>query len=335
MDKPIIEQMQDSVPSTSDMKESATGTIDSISESISETKQSLQSSLDDFSNKSVVDAGKEFLDSNSLLAKFAFLVLVFIVFMVILKIAVAILGYFLSPSRSPYLVKGYVNGNENIQIYQDPKRDDTVPILKSNDRHRGIEFTWSTWLYLNENQNTTPNYNAIFVKGVDKFDTTSGLGVVNGPGLYVRSDTDDSSVTTQYLHVVMDHVSSTATIDTNLENGRDAVQVDNVPIKKWFHLAIRMQNMVLDIYVNGTIVKRHNMDKIPKQNFHDVWVSKGFSGKLSNLQYHDRALNVFEINNTVMFGPNTTASNRSQDASGLSGNYSYLSSMWYNAAHNP
>ena len=115
MDKPIIEQMQDSVSSTSDIKESTSNTIDSISESISETKQSLQSSLDDFSNKSVVDAGKEFLDSNSLLAKFAFLVLVFIVFMVILKIAVAILGYFLSPSRSPYLVKGYVNGNENIQ----------------------------------------------------------------------------------------------------------------------------------------------------------------------------------------------------------------------------
>ena len=331
MDKPIIEQMQNSVPSTSDIKESATGAIDSITESISETKQSLQSSLDDFSNKSVVDAGKEFLDSNSLLAKFAFLVLVFIVFMVILKIAVAILGYFLSPSRSPYLVNGYVNGNENIQIYQDPKRDDTVPILKSNDRHRGIEFTWSTWLYLNETQD--PNYNAIFVKGVDKFES-NGMGVVNGPGLYV-SQTDASGVTTQYLHVVMDHVSSTATTDTDLDSGRDSVQVDNVPIKKWFHLATRMQNMVLDIYVNGTIVKRHNMDKIPKQNFHDVWVSKGFSGKLSNLQYHDRALNVFEINNTVMFGPNTTASNRSQDASGLSGNYSYLSSMWYNAAHNP
>jgi hypothetical protein len=334
MDKPIIEQMQDSVSSTSDIKESTSNTIDSISESISETKQSLQSSLDDFSNKSVVDAGKEFLDSNSLLAKFAFLVLVFIVFMVILKIAVAILGYFLSPSRSPYLVKGYVNGNENIQIYQDPKRDDSVPILKSNDRHRGIEFTWSSWLYLNETQNTNPTYNAIFVKGVDKFDDSSGVGVVNGPGLYV-SQSDVSGVTTQYLHIIMDHVSLSATIDTDLESGRDAVQVDNVPIKKWFHLAIRMQNMVLDIYVNGTIVKRHNMDKIPKQNFHDVWVSKGFSGKISNLQYHDRALNVFEINNTVMFGPNTTASNRSQDSSGLSGNYSYLSSMWYNAAHNP
>ena len=335
MDKPIIEQMQDSVPSTSDIKESTTNTIDSISESISETKQSLQNSLDDFSNKSVVDAGKEFLDSNSLLAKFAFLVLVFIVFMVILKIAVAILGYFLSPSRSPYLVKGYVNGNENIQIYQDPKRDDTVPILKSNDRHRGIEFTWSTWLYLNENQEPSPTYKAVFVKGVDQFDSTSGIGLVNGPGLYIRNDTDASGVTTQYIHIVMDHVSSGATLNDDLDSGRDSIQVDNVPIKKWFHLAIRMQNMVLDIYVNGTIVKRHNMDKIPKQNFHDVWVSKGFSGKLSNLQYHDRALNVFEINNTVMFGPNTTASNRSQDASGLSGNYSYLSSMWYNAAHNP
>ena len=102
MDKPIIEQMQDSIPSTDDIKENTSNTMESISESITETKESLQSSLDDFSNKSIVDAGQEFLDSNSLLAKFAFLVLIFIAFMVILKIAVAILGYFLAPSRNPY-----------------------------------------------------------------------------------------------------------------------------------------------------------------------------------------------------------------------------------------
>jgi hypothetical protein len=336
MDKPIIEQMQNSVPSTSYIKESATGAIDSITESISETKQSLQNSLDDFSNKSVVDAGKEFLDSNSLLAKFAFLVLVFIAFMVILKIAVAILGYFLAPSRNPYLVKGYINGNENVQIYQDPKRDDSVPIYKSNDRHRGIEFTWSSWIYLNKDQNNGEKHSPIFIKGVDNFDSTTGIGITNGPGLYVKEtkEADGSGVYTQSLVVVMDHVSEIATNSTNLNDGRDSITVEDIPIQKWFHLAIRMQNMMMDIYVNGTIVKRHNMDKVPKQNFHDVWAGKGFNGKISNLRYYDRALNVFELNNIVMFGPDTTASKRSQDSSGKSGNYSYLSSMWYSAAHN-
>lgn len=336
MDKPIIEQMQDSIPSTDDIKESTSNTMESISESINETKESLQSSLDDFSNKSIVDAGKEFLDSNSLLAKFAFLVLIFIAFMVILKIAVAILGYFLAPSRNPYLVKGYINGNENIQIYQDPKRDDSVPIFKSNDRHRGIEFTWSSWIYLNKDQSNDGKHSPIFIKGVDNFDSTTGIGITNGPGLYVKETTeaDGSDVYTQNLVVVMDHVSEIATNSTNLNDGRDSITVGDIPIQKWFHLAIRMQNMMMDIYVNGTIVKRHNMDKVPKQNFHDVWAGKGFNGKISNLRYYDRALNVFELNNIVMFGPDTTASKRSQDNSGKSGNYSYLSSMWYNAAHN-
>jgi len=94
-----------------------------------------------------------------------------------------------------------------------------------------------------------------------------------------------------------------------------------------------MQNMVMDIYVNGTIVKRHNMDKIPKQNYHDIFAAIDFKGKLSNLRYYDRALNVFEINNIVMFGPDTNPSERSIDRSGTSGTYSYISSSWYNAGY--
>ncbi len=325
MDKSPIEYMKENTPTVGDMKESSLNIMDSINQSIDETKDGLKSSLNDFSNKSVVDAGREFLESNSILAKFAFLIIVFIVFMVIFKIMVSILGYFLSPSRSPYIIRGALGGNENEQITQDPKKEDSIVVLKSNDRHRGIEFTWSTWLYLNETQTDTTNYNPIFVKGTDSADATSNVRIVNGPGVYVKTDASNN-IAHQNLHIFMDHVGETAT-------GRDEIKVEKLPLKKWFHLAIRMQNMVMDIYVNGTIVKRHNMDKIPKQNYHDIFAAIDFKGKLSNLRYYDRALNVFEINNIVMFGPDTNPSERSIDRSGTSGTYSYISSSWYNAGY--
>jgi hypothetical protein len=354
MDKPIIEQIKESVPTTNDIKEGSLNTMDSINKSIDEAKNGVTKSLQDFSNKSIVDASSEFLNSNSLLAKFAFIFLVFIVFMIILKIAIAIMGFFLSPSRSPYVIKGKINGSEFVEISQDPKKEDSIPILKSNDRHRGIEFTWSSWLFMNDTQELS-KFSPIFIKGNNNKDGRE-LYLTNGPGVYVKQDLS-GGFQHQTIHILMDHVHSSpvsdtgasmtdtkdgankitnSTVDdTKLDQARDHIVIDNIPIKKWFHLAIRMQNMIMDVYVNGTIVKRHNMDKIPKQNYQNILAGVDYRGSLADLRYFDRALNVFEINNIVMFGPNTRPSDRSVDSSSRSGNFSYLSSMWYNEAHNP
>lgn len=346
MDKPIIEQIKESVPTTNDIKEGSLNAMNSINESIDEAKTGVTKSLQDFSNKSIVDASSEFLNSNSLLAKFAFIFLVFIVFMIILKIAIAIMGFFLSPSRSPYVIKGKINGSEFVEISQDPKKEDSIPILKSNDRHRGIEFTWSSWLFMNDKQENNTDFSPIFIKGNDNKDGNN-VFLTNGPGVYVKQDLS-GGFEYQTIHILMDHVDSLSVSDkdknidasnladkTELNKARDHIVIDNIPIKKWFHLAIRLQNMIMDVYVNGTIVKRHNMDKIPKQNYQNILAGVDYRGSLADLRYFDRALNVFEINNIVMFGPNTRPSNRSVDSSSRSGNFSYLSSMWYNEAHNP
>ena len=345
MDKPIIEQIKESVPTANDIKEGSLNAMDSINESIDEAKNGITQSLQEFSNKSIVDASAEFLESNSLLAKFAFIFLVFIIFMIILKVAIAIMGFFLSPSRSPYVIKGKINGSEFVEISQDPKKEDSIPILKSNDRHRGIEFTWSSWLFMNDTQENS-KFSPIFIKGNNTKDGDN-VFLTNGPGVYVKQDLS-GGFQHQTIHILMDHVDSLAVSDKNknidasnladkteLNKARDHIVIDNIPIKKWFHLAIRLQNMIMDVYVNGTIVKRHNLDKIPKQNYQNILAGVDYRGSLADLRYFDRALNVFEINNIVMFGPNTRPSNRSVDSSSRSGNFSYLSSMWYNEAHNP
>jgi hypothetical protein len=319
-----------------DVKEGTISTVNSINESIQDAKQGIQSSISDFSNKTVVNASDEFLQSNSLLAKFVFIILVFIVFMIVLKLSMTILGYFLSPKTSPYLIKGAISSSDKVIIYQDPKNNESIPILKSNDRNKGIEFTWSSWLYLSPDQTATTKYKPIFVKGTTPSNNSAsgtGLYVSNGPGLYVTTEISGNF----NLVVVIDHIDSSKidfTTDSTLEQARDIIVAKNLPIQKWFHLAIRMQNTVLDIYVNGTIVKRHNMDKVPKQNFHDVTIGGGYNGKLSNLRYYDYALNVFEINNIVMFGPNLKPSSKSVESKGDSSTYSYLSNIWYHNSYN-
>jgi hypothetical protein len=341
MDKPLIEKLKDNTPSMDNIKEGASGlakntsdALQGVGKSLNEAKDGLKSSLSDFSNKSVVDAGSDFLNSNSLLAKFAFIILVFLVFMIVLKVMMTVIGYFMSPRNDPYLIKGTIRGSDTATITQAPGKDTTIPILRSNDRHRGLEFTWSSWLFLNEPNGVSTKRENIFVKGADSYDA-SGISISNGPGMYVMAV--DATDAYQYkLEFVMDTIDGGESIaDGDLDGGRDTVEVDNLPIEKWFHVAMRMQNMILDVYVNGTIVKRHNMDYIPKQNSHDIHVSgnEGFHGTVSDLRYFARALNVFEINNIVMRGPNLKASKLSVESKTKSGNYSYLSNLWYNNAY--
>jgi hypothetical protein len=332
-DKPFIDQMSDmakdaraSLPygdardrpnfSMQGVGESVQG----IGESMQDMKTGMMDSISDFSKKSVTDASSEFLDSNSLLAKFSFIILVLVVFMVALKLLMSFVGYLFTPTTNPYLVKGMLNGNKTTTITQDPSKIGSIEVLRSNDRNKGIEFTYATWLLLHE-PNDTKCQN-IFVKGNNMFDASYSL--TNGPGMYVTAVTDASGMMTYTLDVLMD------TIDSNTF---EKVTVPNIPIKKWVNIAVRIQNLTLDVYVNGTIAKRLNLTKLPKQNSSDVIVcgNGGFTGSLSNLRYYAYALSVFEINNIVRGGPSLTSSSLSSDSIAVSGTSTYLANSWYSS----
>ena len=128
---------------------------------------------------------------------------------------------------------------------------------------------------------------------------------------------------TNKLHIIMDSVESN---DTNT-----IIDVENVPLKKWFHVAIRATNINVDVYINGIVVSRLEMSNTPKQNFGDVYICQngGFMGQLSSLRYFNNALNVFEINNLVASGPKMN----SVDTTPTDGGFKYLSNYWYSSKY--
>jgi hypothetical protein len=319
--KPLLEQIKSAVPTTDDVSKSVSASAQSVSDSIANAKAGIQNSLNEFSSKSILNAGSEFLDSNGLLARFAFIFFVLIVFMMVMKVCLAILGYFMSPYSNPYVVRGLLDGSESAIIIQSTSDLNSVPILRSNDRYKGMEYTWSIWLKLKPSSSTDGNYRNIFVKGDAKF-APNGFNLLNGPGLYVQ-DVSNNSIHEYKLIVIQDHNGSST-------DRHDEIDISSIPQNKWCHVAIRLQNMVMDIYMNGTIVKRHTMTAAPTQNYNNVTVhgNSGFAGSSSNLRYYSYALNVFEINNIIMFGPDTKKSTLSDDSAGT-GNFSYLSNLWY------
>jgi hypothetical protein len=230
-----------------------------------------------------------------------------------------LIGYFSKPKDNPMLISGTMNAANEVVISQDPNNKSSIPILRSNNRNTGIEFTWSVWIYINDINppNKPPQFSNIFNKGNGTYGSNGLATVNNGPGLYL----DNSG---HQLLIAMNTVSS--------QNPTEYMYIKDMPLRKWFNCCIRLENTLLDVYINGTIAGRIIMQDVPKQNYENVNVCKngGFNGNIADLKYYDRALSVFEINNIVIWGRNTKASGAAGTADATGFPY-YLSNLWYNS----
>ena len=89
-------------------------------------KQKFNTMLSGFSSEP--GANPQFSSSNTIIAKFAFLVLVFVLFIFILNLGISLLIYFIMPRDDPYLIKGMIQGSQPVTITQDPNSSSSVPV---------------------------------------------------------------------------------------------------------------------------------------------------------------------------------------------------------------
>jgi hypothetical protein len=264
-----------------------------------------------FSTSSGNFESPSFLESNSLVAKFAFLLLVIFAFVIFLRVGISTISYLLKPTSSPHLIDGMVDAKQMIIFPQDPSNNGAVTIYRSVNAGDGIEFTWSVWIYVNNLQYLEGQYKHIFYKGNSNLESNGLNFPNNAPGLYLAPNKNDLVVMMNTYNVI-----------------NEEIVVPDIPLNKWFNVIIRCKNTTLDVYANGTIVRSVNLIGVPKQNYGDVYVGMngGFDGNISNLWYYDYALGTAEIQKISANGPNTTMVGSSAINDTLS---NYLSLRWY------
>jgi hypothetical protein len=253
----------------------------------------------------------DFLNSNSLVIKFAFLLLVIFGFVIFLRLGISLIGYLLQPSDSPKLIDGMVEGNQLIIFPQDPSNNGAVTIYRSVNANEGVEFTWSVWVFIQDLQTNAGIYKHVFSKGNSNLDPNGLIQPNNAPGLYIAPNTNTLVVMMNTFHVI-----------------NEEILIPNIPMNKWVNVIIRCQNTTLDVYINGTITRSINLVGVPKQNYGDVYVAMngGFSGYISNLWYYNYALGTAAIQRIASNGPNT----KLIGTTGLNSNlYNYLSLRWF------
>lgn len=260
------------------------------------------------------------------------LTLLVILYMVLLFIEV-VYKYInrLSINRIVLLPNTYNIDDKSITIPQNPNIRGNKYVSPSNNERSGIEFSYT--FYLNVNPSAfRQEYGLchIFHKGY------SSQFPLLAPGVYMRSDTNT-------LRVYMN----------SYKTWNNFIEVENIPIGKWVHIALVVSENSLEIYINGNLTKKLPFDGFaPYQNYQDIQCfsqrritmrqtmipsvdTNGFDvfgamkGQISRLNYFSYALCYAEIQQLMNEGPSSKL-----DSALATGNVPpYLNDTWWNQGY--
>ena len=290
-----------------------------------------------YSAEKKIGALKEFLSSNTMIARLTFLLGIIIIFSFLFYFGSKVLYYFFSPSETPYLIDGMKDSTEALTITQALGTKSSIPILRSKNEYEGVEFTYSFWIYVNNLEYKDElDFKHVFNKGSSPNSSGEGgsglFGPNNCPGVYLYTGKKNLSDNLLDKYPILGMLIRMNVYHNNesVKNAYyDDIYIDGIPIKKWVGVIIRVTSQnIVDIYINGNLTKRHKLSNIVKQNYDNLYVNYngGFSGNISNLKYYNYAIGTFEINSITSNGPNL----KSRKESNIQNSKPYyLSSQWY------
>ena len=237
----------------------------------------------------------------------------------------------LSMNRTELLPHTYNIIDKSITVSQNPNIKGSKPVSLSNNERSGIEFSYTFYL------NVSPTafrqeygLSHIFHKGYP------AQFPLLAPGVYMRSDTNT-------LRVYMN----------TYKTWNNYVEVENIPVSKWVHIAIVCNESSLEVYVNGNLAKKLSFEGYaPYQNYDDIICfsqrvislkqsivpsveDNGFNvfgcmaGQLSKLNYFSYALCYAEIQQLMNDGP----SSKLQSSMTNVNVPPYLDDTWWSQGH--
>ena len=188
--------------------------------------------------------------------------------------------------NSPWILKGTKVGRKSMVIPQNPKNPDTVILYRSDNQEDGIEFTYNFWMLIEDYGYKTNDWKHVFHKG----DKNAEPNMC--PGVYLHPNQNTMRI---YLNT--------------MKNIKEHIDITDIPLKKWIHVAIILKQKKLEVYINGYMKRSHTLTSIPRQNFGDVWLNLrgGFDGYISKLRYHRKALEYHEVEKLISEGPSKSA----------------------------
>jgi hypothetical protein len=215
------------------------------------------------------------------------------------------------------------------EFEQNPSARNAMLLPLSDNERTGAEFSYSFFLWINPSTfKQEDGLLHIMHKG-----NPSPFPLM-GPGVFLKSNQNT-------LRVYMN----------SSKTWNNYIDIDNIPVKKWVHVVIMGRANAVEIYINGNIAKKLNLDgAVFYQNFGNLYLfnqrtlvlnpstipSLGndilqifgtYSGMMSNLYYYNYALSYTEIQGLTSAGPSKKTEPEVGEAP------PYLEDSWWTSSH--
>jgi hypothetical protein len=157
--------------------------------------------------------------------------------------------------------------------------DSSVTLPTSINQSQGLTFSYAAWIRVDDFSYRYGQEKVVFIKGPTDLSSMC-------PGVFLDGNTNALLVKVDTFGI------------------REVVTVPNLSAKKWFHLAIAVDQDSIDVYINGILHTHHSIAQLPRQNPSSVHVGVGggFDGKVSSLNYYNYFLKESDVT-SVMGSP--------------------------------
>jgi len=218
-----------------------------------------------------------------------------------------------SKTRIPLLPCTVNPEDKQIEFEQNPNAKDNKILPLSDNERTGAEFTYSFFLWINPSSFNRQEDGLLHImhKG-----HPSPFPLMS-PGVFLKSNINTMRV----------YMNSSRTWNNYID-------IENIPVKKWVHVSIVGRSNAVEVYINGNLAKKLNMDQsVFYQNFGNLYLFNqrnlilnptivpslkptqetplrifgAFNGNMSALSYFSYALSYTEIQSMLNAGPKSGA----------------------------
>jgi len=235
--------------------------------------------------------------------------------------------------------KTYVSGAKTFTAIQNPMNPKAKTIYFSDNQRSGVEFTYGMFLNINSATFSGNNHKLYHIlhKGYNQ------VYPLLGPGIFCWGDVNKLRI---YMNCY--------------DTWSNYVEVENIPIDKWFHLVVSCKGNKVYIYVNGNLKSKIALSNNtpPYQNYGNVYAFSSrkisikksittslesddkfqgqhagasldfdgpISGMMSRVYYFSYALTYTEIQSLMNVGP----SSEIEGSNSITVVSPYLSDTWW------
>jgi len=243
---------------------------------------------------------KEFLVSGSPIAKIVIAILVLFAFLLVLHIIMGVYNR-LNAYHDSYV---WINGGKSFC----PKSGANYPgklFHRSKNELGGAEFTLAFWMFINDFSFKYGSWKHVIHKG------NKNSWPNRAPGIWLHPKENT-------MRFYMNTYNSVA---------GNYIDIENIPVQKWFHITVSVNQLSMDVYVNGNMRKSIRFSSLPKQNYGDFYVQnfRGFDGYMTRIIYYNYTIPYSEIEKLIQMGPGRVECSRSLDVP------PYLAPGWWTA----